>query len=201
MTKRVYIPFAEAEPSSGPQTDHIPPGTYRFKIADAELSETSKEPKRPMATFRYIVVHGPHAGSRLRDNFVFPRKGEAEDSKVGAARFHSLLIACGGKRQEKNMEFDIDTMRGREFTATVQDDTYVSDKTGKEYETSKIQFYLPHDRADEALQAFETKQAAEKAEQQMASPVVTKPVAQITGPSLAIEEIETEDIPSADIFS
>ena len=119
MAEDLVLDFSGAPPSSGPQSDHIPPGSYVLKIEKAELTKTKKD--KPMIVADLTVSRGPFTGKRLRDYFTIPES--AEDSLVGLQRLNSVLVAVRGKEGKGRNKADavITGITGKELLADVDD--------------------------------------------------------------------------------
>lgn len=119
MAEELILDFSGAPPSAGPQSDHIPPGSYVLKVEMAELTQTKKQ--KPMIVVDLSVSRGPFTGKRLRDYFTIPES--ATDTLVGLQRLNSLLVAVRGKEAKGRTKSAnlIAAITGKELLADVDD--------------------------------------------------------------------------------
>lgn len=124
MANTIDLDFTDAPPSSGGggMSDHVKPGRYTFKIAEADTSTTKTG--KPMVTVCFLVDDGGEFhGRKVYERFVIRRPG-TDDTAVGLQRFHGLLVALGSPvlTNKKVKGFALDKIKGKRCLIEVSDE-------------------------------------------------------------------------------
>lgn len=140
--KPVTIDFTKEEEGAGGARPRYPEGDYVLKVKSAKYI-TSKDKGTPGIEVKYVIVSGPggekHKGKPVTDTLWLTPKS--------LSRVRGFLETVGMKVPKKKVNIDLNKVVGREVGATMEDDEYKNERTGKSRISSRLswEFIDPSD--------------------------------------------------------